>query len=98
MTVNQNMTVSNDLTGSLTRRCEAQPIDQIVQAKLKHLHQVIARDAHLLVSFSEVVAELLLKHTICTADLLFLTQLQTVGRNLPTEVLSVLAGREDYSQ
>ncbi len=76
-----------------TRGREAHAVDDVVEAALEQLQQVLAGGARLAGRRLVVVAELALEHAVHAAQLLLLAQLQTVvGQPLATLTLDA-AGR-----
>src|SRR5204863_3091290 len=57
---------------------EAEPVDDVVEPRLEHPQQVLARDARALRGLRVVGAELLFEQTVVPARLLLLAQLQQV--------------------
>src|SRR3954454_9458836 len=76
--VDRPMAVADQLAGLAGRGREAQAHEDVVQARLQHLKEVLARDAGLIGGLLVVVAELLLEHAVVAARLLLLAQLHAV--------------------
>src|SRR5205085_493663 len=57
---------------------EAEPVDDVVEAGLQHLQEVLAGDSRALGGLLVVVPELLLEQAVVPARLLLLAQLQQV--------------------
>jgi hypothetical protein len=74
------MTVPNDLARLLARIGEAQSIDDIVEAHLKDLQQILTGHPATPLGLDEVATELPFEDAVHLADLLLLAQLQTVFR------------------
>src|SRR6185503_9547452 len=80
--VHLEMAVADDLAGLGARGREAEAVDDVVEARLEHAQQRLARDARRLGRFLVVVADLLLEDAVVAARLLLLTQLEEVLRLL----------------
>src|SRR4051794_18230166 len=76
--VDRPMAVADQLARLAARGGEAQAHQDVVQARLQHLKEVLARDAGLTGGLLVVVAELLLEPPVVAASLLLLTQLHAV--------------------
>jgi hypothetical protein len=77
--------MADKLTRLGPSRAEPHAIDDVVQASLQKLEQILAGGALRLGGFLVVVAELPLHHAVKTADLLLLAQLDPiVGDSTPT--------------
>src|SRR5687768_617093 len=85
------MAVENDLTSCLTRRSKIEAIDHVIEAALEQLDEVITGNTAEACCLLVGVAELALKNAIEAADLLLLTKLNTVLRNLLTACEAVLS-------
>src|SRR5262249_23569839 len=70
--------VAHELPCLCARRGEAEPVDDVVEARLEHPQQVLARDAGALGGLRVVRAELLLEQPVVATRLLLLAQLQEV--------------------
>ena len=70
--------MANQLARLIAARCEVGPEDDVVDALLEHLEQVLAGDAVLVRRQLVEVAELLLEHAVDAAGLLLLAQLHEV--------------------
>src|SRR4051794_10130412 len=90
--VDRPMAVADQLAGLAARGREAQAHEDVVQARLQHLKEVLARDAGLIGGLLVVVAELLLEHAVVAARLLLLTQLHA-GLGLLLAPAAVVARR-----
>src|SRR6478735_1163516 len=90
--VDRPMAVADQLAGLTARGREAQAHEDVVQARLQHLKEVLAGDAGLTGGLLVVMAELLLEHAVVAARLLLLTQLHAVLRLLLAPA-AVVAGR-----
>src|SRR5213079_2463945 len=66
------------------RSCEAEAVDDVVEARLKHPEQLLAGDARSLRGLRVVGAELLLQQAVVPSRLLLLAQLQQVLALLDT--------------
>src|SRR5690606_6584601 len=74
------------------RRCEAHPVDDVVEPGLEHPQQVLAGRAFDLRGLRVIVAELPLEHAVHAAELLLLAQLHAVVRE-PSATLTRAARR-----
>jgi hypothetical protein len=70
--------VAHELARLRPRRGEAEAVDDVVEPRLEHAEQGLARDARFLCGLRVVVAELLLEQAVVPARLLLLAQLQEV--------------------
>src|SRR6185503_15996144 len=80
--VHLEMAVADDLAGLGARGREAEAVDDVVEARLEHAQERLARDARGLGGLLVVVAELLLENAVVAASLLLLAELQEVLRLL----------------
>ena len=78
VTVDQEVTVHDELTGVATRAGEPGAVDHVVEAALEELEQVVTGLALATVGFLVVAEELLLHHAVGEAGLLLLLQLEEV--------------------
>src|SRR5581483_2088572 len=77
--VDQEMAVADELARLRARGGEAEAVDDVVDPRLEHAQEVVARDAlAALGRFLVVGAELLLEQAVVPARLLLLAQLQQV--------------------
>src|SRR5439155_3699481 len=76
--VDVEMAVAHELSGLRARRGEAEPVDDVVEARLEQAQQLLARDAGAAGRLLVVVAELLLEQPVVPARLLLLAQLEQV--------------------
>ena len=74
------------------RRAEAHPVDDVVEARLEQLQQVLAGRALAARGLGEVAAELALEHAVDAAQLLLFAQLVAVVRHAHAGLHAVLAG------
>lgn len=92
LTVDSDVAVEHQLTGSGAGRSDAQTEHHIVQTAFKKLEKHFAGDTLGAGSLVEKIAEIFLEHTIGIFSLLLLTQLSAILRSLAATVLAVLAG------
>src|SRR4051794_22964582 len=76
--VDRPMAVADELAGLAARGREAKAHEDVVQARLQHLKEVLARDAGLTGGLLVVMAELLLEHPVVAPRLLLLAKLHAV--------------------
>src|SRR5207248_1533089 len=76
--VDVEVAVANKLARLRARAGEAEPVDDVVEARLEHPQQFLAGDARALGGLRVVGAELLLEQAVVAARLLLLAQLQQV--------------------
>src|SRR5664279_264769 len=76
--VDVEVAVADELARLGARGCEAEAVDDVVEPRLEHSEQVLARDARLAAGLVVVVGELLLEHAVVALGLLLLAQLQQV--------------------
>src|SRR5918996_6520417 len=81
-TVHLEMAVADDLPRLRARGGEAEPVDDVVEARLEHAQQLLAGDPRPLGRLLVVVAELLLEDAVIAARLLLLAELEQVLRLL----------------
>src|SRR4051794_37098267 len=95
-TVDQEVAVLDQLAGHVAAVREAGPVDDVVQAPLEDLQQVLTGLAGAPVGLLVVTAELLLEHAIDAGALLLLALLQEVFAVLgaPTTVLARWVGSD----
>src|SRR5215207_10857037 len=88
--VHLKVAVADDLARLSARGSEAEAIDDVVETRLEHPQELLARDSRALRRLVVVVAELLLENAVVATCLLLLTQLKKVLRLLdaPAPVLS----------
>src|SRR6185312_9999119 len=91
--VHQEVSVANQLASLRVIGGEPQTIDDVVETPLEELQQVLTGHALHADRLVVVPAELALGETVEALDLLLLTQLRTVVRQLAPPRLTVLAGR-----
>src|SRR6185369_14550046 len=91
--VDPEVAVANQLARLRVVGREAEAVDDVVQAALQELQQVLAGDALHPDRLVVVAAELALGQAVDSLDLLLLAQLRAVVRDLATARLPVLAGR-----
>src|SRR5207253_7866410 len=84
--------VAHELARLRPRAREAEPVDDVVEAGLQHLQEVLPGDARALCGLLVVVPELLLEQAVVPARLLLLAQLQQI-LGLLDPPASVLARR-----
>src|SRR5262245_48295920 len=72
------MAVAHELARLGARSREAEPVDDVVEARLEHAQEVLARDAGPLRRLLVVRPELLLEQAVVATSLLLLTQLEQV--------------------
>src|SRR2546421_2502635 len=72
------MPVTDELPRLRARRGKAEPVDDVVEARLEHPEQVLACDPRALGRLRVVGAELLLEQAVIAARLLLLAQLQQI--------------------
>src|SRR5207245_5678382 len=68
----------DELARLCARDCEAEPVDDVVEPRLEHPEQGLARDTGALRRLRVVGAELLLEQAVVAARLLLLAQLEQV--------------------
>ena len=90
--VDLEVAVADELAGLRARGGEAEPVDDVVEPRLEHPQQLLARHAGALGRLLVVGAELGLEETVVPARLLLLAQLQQV-LGLLDAAAAVLAGR-----
>src|SRR5262249_12970217 len=76
--VDLEVAVADELARLRARRREAEPVDDVVQARFEHPQQVLACDARALGRLRVVGAELVFEQAVVAARLLLLAQLQEV--------------------
>src|SRR6476659_8585324 len=86
------MAVPDELPRLGAGSCKAEPVDDVVEARLEHSEQVLARDARFAARLVVVIRELLLEHAVIALGLLLLAQLEQVLALLDAAA-AVLAGR-----
>ena len=91
LTVDHDVAVKHELTGSCTGRSDAETIDYIVETAFEKLEKDFTCDTLRTRSFVEEVVELLLKHAVGVFSFLLLTELDTILGSFPSLVESVLA-------
>src|SRR5207244_1332195 len=94
LAVHREVAVAHQLPRLRARGREAKAIGDVVQPPLEQLQQRLAGDAARPLRLLEVAAELVLQHTVNALDLLLLTQLHPVARELLLPRLPVLPRRE----
>ena len=88
------MAVRNELAGSRTRRGDTQAVNDVVQAALQQLQQVLTRDTTHAGSLLVGARELLLQQAVRVLRLLLLAQLRAVLRHfLALARQTMLSGR-----
>src|SRR5579884_2869018 len=92
--VDDEVPVPDELPRLLARVGEAEAVDDVVEAALENLQQVVARHATPPHGLGEVLVELRLHHAVEAADLLLLPQLQAVLGRPAGAPLPVLARRK----
>ena len=92
LTVDSNVTVEDDLTGSSTCGSDAEAVNDVVEARLKELKEDHTGDTLEARSLGEEVAELALEDTVSVLGLLLFAELYAVFRGFAALVLTVLAG------
>ena len=90
LAVDEDRAVRHELPRFGARAAHAHPVDDVVQARLEQLQQVLAGRALALRRLGEVAAELPLEHAVDAAELLLLAQLLAVVGDAKTGLLSVL--------
>src|SRR5205085_4527574 len=88
--VDVEVAVADELARLRPRGGEAEPVDDVVEPRLEHPQQLLARDARAFGGLRVVRTKLLLEQAVVAARLLLLAQLQEVFALLdpPTAVLS----------
>src|SRR5205085_7841886 len=76
--VHLEVPVPHELARLRARGGEAEPVDDVVEARLEHPQQVLARDAGALGGLRVVGAELVLEQAVVAARLLLLAQLEQI--------------------
>ena len=88
LAVDRDRLVAHELARLGARGGEAHAVDDVVEAALEQLQQVLAGGARAARRLAVVVAELALEHAVHAAQLLLLAQLQAVvGQALPALAL-----------
>src|SRR6266545_2234520 len=90
--VDVEVAVPDELARLRARGGEAEPVDDVVEARLQHPQQLLARDSRSLRRLAVVGAELLLEQAVVAPRLLLLAQLQQI-LGLLDPAAAVLAGR-----
>ena len=90
--VDGEVAVADELAGLGSRRREAHPVDDVVEAQLERAEEALAGHAGAVLGVVEVVPELALEDAVDAADLLLLAKLEAVVADLAAAD-AVLAGR-----
>ena len=91
--VDGKVAVVDELAGLRPRRCEAHPVDDVVEPELEVPEEALAGDAGAVLGVDEVVPELSLEDAVDAADLLLLTKLEAVLADLPAPDPVLAGGR-----
>src|SRR5690349_2472010 len=92
LAVDAHVAVTHELARRRAVRREAEPIDDVVEARLEQLQQGLAGDALRRGGLGEIQTELTLEDSVDSARLLLLAELLPVVRLLGAAILAVLAG------
>jgi hypothetical protein len=87
------MSMKDKLACSLAGRRKSHAVHDVIETTLEGLHQNFGSFSGLTKRFLEVIPELPFEKPVHAADFLFLTELQTVFRDLLAARLSMRSGR-----
>jgi len=88
--VDGNVAVTDELTGSGTRGSDTEAIDNVVETAFKKLEKNYTSNTILALGFVEKITELTLKDTIGVLGFLLLSKHDTILRRLTTLVVAML--------
>ncbi len=94
LTINGDMLVTNELTGSSAGRSNTKAEHNVVESTLKVLQENLTGDTVGLCSLLKHITELALKHTVCILGLLLLCQHDSILRLLAATVIAMLSRGE----
>ncbi len=92
LAIDHEMAVANELASFIAGIGETRSISDVIKTALKHREQIGARNALHVLRLLEKATELLLKHPVDALDLLLLTKLKAILRELDA-ALAMLARR-----